>query len=400
MKRFLVFVLTFLFLAVSANAQPAKEKKPTKPNKPANSRTAPTKKNQEEPYRAYIVVDANSGKVLEEVNSKTRRPPASITKLMVADIVMEKLVTNSIKLTDQITISKKAAAIGGSQVFLKEGEVFTLEELMKAMMIHSANDAAYAISEHIAGSAEQMIELMNEKAKLMGLNDTEFHSVHGLPPEKGKEEDLTTCSDLAILARDLLKHPKLIEWTSTQKDNFRNGEFVLTNTNKILSEFPGTDGLKTGYYRESGFNIVCTAKKNELRFIAVVMGSPTGSIRDKVTIEKLKNAFAQYKMLNIVRKGEVIDKDVFLVDGKYKKMKGVAEKNLLYPVPVSKKGAVKKEIVLPEKIKGEIHEGQKLGEMVITLDNETIGKVNIVAPVHVGKANLFTRFIRRLGFNI
>ena len=239
-----------------------------------------------------------------------------------------------------------------------------------------------------------MVKLMNEKAKLLGLTDTEYHSVHGLPPAKGEKEDLTSCNDLAILAQELLKYPKLMEWTSTKTDSFRDGKFVLTNTNKLLTKFSGTDGLKTGYYRESGFNIVVTAKRGELRFIAVVMGSPSGKIRDDVAMEKLKKAFSQYKMLNVVKKGEVVDKDVFLVDGKYKNIKGVAEKAFLYPVPVDKKGTVKKEVFLPEKIKGEIREGQKLGEMVIKLDNDVIGKVDIVSPVYIPKANLFTRFIQ------
>ena len=140
---------------------------------------------------------------------------------MVACIVMEKLATGAVKLTDQIIVSKNASNIGGSQVYLKEGETFTLEELMKAMMIHSANDAAYAISEHVAGSIDDMVRLMNEKAKILGMKNTEFHSVHGLPPEKGEKEDLTTCNDLAILAREILKYPKIIEWTGTVTDSFQ-----------------------------------------------------------------------------------------------------------------------------------------------------------------------------------
>jgi D-alanyl-D-alanine carboxypeptidase (penicillin-binding protein 5/6) len=397
MKRLFIIALVLVFWATITEARPAGRKKTAPVGKPAATSHA---REPQAPYKAYIVVEANTGKVLEGENINVKRPPASITKLMIAYIVMERLATGAVKLTDRITVSRDAAKIGGSQVYLKEGETFTLEELIKAMMIHSANDAAYAISEHVAGSADEMIRLMNEKAKIMGLVDTEYHSVHGLPPSKGEKEDLTSCSDLAILARELLKYPKIIEWTGTVTDSFREGKFILTNTNKLLTKFPGTDGLKTGYYRESGFNIVVTAKKGELRFIVVVMGSPTGKIRDSVAIEKLKKAFSQYKMLNVVKKGEVVDKDVFLVDGKYKKMKGVAERNFLYPIPVDKKGTVKKEVLLPEKVKGEIREGQKLGEMVIKLDNEVIGKVDIVSPVYVPKANLFTRFIRRLGLNI
>lgn len=395
MKKLFIIVLILLSWVTITEARRAEKKKADPVNKASSE-----KQDKESSYKAYIVVEAGTGKVLEGENATVKRPPASITKLMVANIVMEKLATGAIKLTDNITVSKEASRIGGSQVYLKEGEVFTLEELMKAMMIHSGNDAAYAISEHIAGSIEEMVRLMNEKAKVLGLVDTEFHSVHGLPPGKGEKEDLTTCSDLVILARELLKYPKLLEWTSTKTDTFRDGKFVLTNTDKLLTKFPGADGLKTGYYSASGFNIVSTAKRGELRFIVVVMGSPSGKIRDDVVIVKLKKAFAQYKILNVVKKGEVIEKDIFLVDGKYRKIKGITESNFLYPMPVDKKGTVKKELLLPEKVTGEIREGQKLGEMVLKLDNEVIGKVGIVSPVYVPKANLFTRFIRRLGLNI
>ena len=179
-----------------------------KPHPSGNRRQRKQVKEPQLPYKAYIVVEANTGKVIEGENIDVKRPPASITKLMVACIVMEKLATGAVKLTDQITVSKNASNIGGSQVYLKEGETFTLEELMKAMMIHSANDAAYAISEHVAGSIDEMVRLMNEKAKILGLNNTEFHSVHGLPPEKGEKEDLTTCNDLAILARETSEIPE------------------------------------------------------------------------------------------------------------------------------------------------------------------------------------------------
>jgi len=315
-------------------------------------------------------------------------------------VVLGRLATGGIKLTDKVTISKEASKIGGSQVYLKEGEVFALEELMKAMMVASGNDAAYAISEYVAGSKDEMVNLMNAQAKALGLADTEFHTVHGLPPAKGEKEDTTSCSDLAVLARELLKNPRVLEWTSIQRDTFRNGTFVLTNTNKLLGKFAGTDGLKTGYYSQTGFNIVATAKRGDIRFIAVVMGSPTGKVRDSLTMEKLQKAFSQYKMMNVVKKGEVIDQDIFLVDGKYRKMKGVTEKSFLYPMEVDKKGAIMREVLLPERIKGEIKEGQRLGELVVKLNGQVIGKVNIVSPVYVPKANLFTRFIRRLGLNI
>ncbi|MCX7966743.1 MAG: hypothetical protein N2596_08985, partial [Syntrophorhabdaceae bacterium] len=158
--------------------------------------------------------------------------------------------------------------------------------------------------------------------------------------------------------------------------------------------------LKTGYYKETGFNIVATGKKNELRFIVVVLGSPTAKIRDDIAIEKFKMAFAQYRIVNVVKKGEVIDKDIFLVDGKYRKIKGVTNAGFVYPVPNDKKDSIRKEIVVQEKVKGEVREGQKLGEVIIKMDDNILTRIDIVSPVYVPKANLFTRIIRRLGLNI
>lgn len=389
------FIL-FLILLICANYAYARPKKITHKNIKKD-----TSIENVEPYKAFIVTEAATGKMLDGENIHDKRAPASVTKLMLAYVVMDKLSKKEISLTDKITVSKEASKIGGSQVYLKEGETFTLEELMKATLIASGNDAAYAIAEFVAGSKDEFVKMMNEKARLLGMNDTEFHSVHGLPPSKGEKEDLTSCYDLAILARELLKYPKIIEWTSITTEGFRDGKFIMNNHNKLLTKMHGiVDGLKTGYYRDTGFNIVATGKKGDLRFIVVVMGSPTAKIRDDIAIEKFKKAFAQYRIVNVVKKGEVIDKDIFLVDGKYKKIKGVTNASFSYPVPNEKKDAIKKEIVVYEKVKGEVREGQKLGEIIIKMDDNILARVDIVSPVYVPKANLFTRLIRRLGLNI
>lgn len=394
MKKALAAFLAVLLLG--AWTQAAFAKRPNKPQKPA----AKKERVVEAPCQALIVTDAATGKVLEEQNAHERRGPASITKLMVALIVMEKLARGEIKLEDKIRVTKEASKIGGSQVFLAEGEEFTLEEMIRAMMIASANDAAYAISEHIAGSSPEFVALMNERAKALGMKDTEFHTVHGLPPGKDQKEDLTSAYDLAILGRELLKHPKLLEWTATKSAGFREGKFGLNNTNKLLTKMPEVDGLKTGFYRACGFNIVATAKKGELRFIVVVMGSPTGKIRDTVAMEKLRKYFAEYTVQPLVKKGEQVDKDVILDDGKFRKLKGIAAADLSVPVLRCKKKEVKRTINLPARLAGEVRQGQKLGELVFELDNEVVGRVDIVSPVYVPKANLFTRLIRKLGLNI
>jgi len=394
MKKALAIFLALLLLG--AWTQAAFAKPPKKPQKPA----AQKERVVEAPCQAFVVTDAATGKVLEEQNGHERRGPASITKLMVALIVMEKLARGEIKLEDKITVSKEASKIGGSQVYLKEGEEFTLDELMQATMIHSANDAAYAVAQFVSGNAEEFVALMNEKAKYLKMADTEFHTVHGLPPAKDQKEDLTSTYDLAILARELLQYPKVLEWTSTKKTEFRGGKFILSNTNKLLTRMPEVDGLKTGYYRACGFNIVATAKKGELRLIVVSMGSSTGKLRDDFVAGKFKTYFAQYVLTPLAKKGETIEKEIFLEDGKYKKLKGISASDFSFPMFKGKKKEIKRVLNVPDRVKGEVKQGQKLGEVVFQLDDEVIGKVDVVSPVYVPKANLFTRMFRKLGLGI
>jgi len=257
------------------------------PHQILKSSGANLKASKTDRYKAYLVFNATSGKILEEADARLKWPPASLTKLMLTSVVMEKIYRAELKLSDRVTVSRNAAAIGGSQVYLKQGEVFSLEELMAATLIESANDAAYAIGEFVAGSKEEFIRLMNAKARALHMENTEFHSIHGLPPSRGQLEDFTTCRDLSILAQDLLKYPVLLEWTSVRRSRFRNGTFMMTNANRLLSRMPEIDGLKTGYYRRAGYNIVATAKQGHLRIVVIVLGSPSAGIRDAFVKEKI-----------------------------------------------------------------------------------------------------------------
>jgi serine-type D-Ala-D-Ala carboxypeptidase (penicillin-binding protein 5/6) len=346
---------------------------------------------QQAPYKAFIVVEAQTGQMLEGENVHQSLPPASITKLMLAAIVLDKLEGGQIKLDDKVTVSQEAAGMGGSQVYLKPGESFTLEEMMKAIMVASANDAAYAVAEFVAGTREAFVDLMNEKAKKLNMADSRFSSMHGLPPAEGVEPDLSSCHDLSLLARELVNHPLILGWTSIKTEPFRDGTLIMRNHNHLMDRFSGMDGLKTGFYREAGFSIVTTAKRNNLRLIAVVMGSPAAKVRDSIAEEKLKKYFALVQLATVVKKGEVIDKNVALPDGKQKTLKPVAATEFSYPVVRDKKQLLTKDINLPEAVKGEIKEGQHLGEMVIRFNKEEVGKVDLVSPVSVPKAGFFSR---------
>ncbi|PKN61165.1 MAG: hypothetical protein CVU57_30920 [Deltaproteobacteria bacterium HGW-Deltaproteobacteria-15] len=393
MKR---LVLAVLFLFVLSNVAHARQTTPKK-GRPDRRAQSSMESEKEPPCQSFIVMEASTGKILEGENIDTRWPPASVAKLMLAAVVAEKLKRGDIKLTDQITISRQASKMGGSQVFLKEGEVFTLEELMKAVLVASGNDAAFSVAEYIAGSADACVALINEKAKSLEMVNSEFRSVHGLPPSEGDPEDLTSCKDLALLARSLLSYPKVLEWTSIRTESFRGGSFIMNNHNKLMYRMSDVDGMKTGYYRKAGFNLVATAKRGDLRLIVVAMGSPTARARDIFVEEKLKKHFSQYTMMSVVKKGDPIDKEVSLPDGKLRSVKGVAAGSFSYPVPHAKKNGFKKEVNLPETIAGEVKAGQKLGEMIVTFEQEAVGKVDIVSPEDIPEAGFITKIFRKLG---
>lgn len=273
-----------------AAAPPRKAARVKKP--PPAAAAAPIPAETRAPYEAYAVADAADGRIREGLNIHRVWPQASLTKLMLACVVLDRVGEGALSLADSVRVGKGAEQMGGSQVFLKAGEVFTLEELMQAAMIESANDAAYAVAEHVAGSAGRFVALMNAKAQALGMADTRYFSVHGLPPSNGDGPNVTTCSDMVLLAREALRHRELLKWTSTEQTAFRRGTLVLTNKNKLVGRMPEVDGLKTGFTRLSGFNIVATGQRADRRLIVVVLGSPEGRIRDAFAEEKLREHLA------------------------------------------------------------------------------------------------------------
>src|SRR5206468_4793014 len=225
---------------------------------------------------AYLVIDADSGTVLAEHDTHRRWPPASMTKMMTVLLAMERVQDRTLSLDEPVRTSAWASRIGGSQVYLAAGETFPLGELLKAIMIASANDAAVAVAEHIAGSSAAFVDIMNARAKALGLADTTYQSPHGLPPGKGQTADMTSAHDLAVLARELMKFPEVMRWAGTPSAGFRNDTLQMSNTNHLVrGTFNGATGLKTGYYHEAGFCVTATATRSDLNLIAVVLGVPT-----------------------------------------------------------------------------------------------------------------------------
>ena len=260
------------------------------------AKSARSKPVSRDPWLGAIVLDAANGKVLYEDHADAKGYPASVLKLMDLLIILEKIEQKQLSLQDQVPVSAKAAGTGGSQVYLAEKESFTVDEMLYALMVQSANDAAVALAEKVAGSTDAFVELMNRRAKELGMNSTVFHSVHGLPPGKGQEHDVTTARDLAILCRELLKHPDTLRYTSTRERPFRLNAAVkpviMRNHNPLLGHVEGCDGFKTGYITASGFSIAVTAARQGQRVIAIVFDSTTRKVRDAKAAELLAKGFA------------------------------------------------------------------------------------------------------------
>ena len=225
----------------------------------------------EDEFAARVLLEAETGTVLFESQPHLQRPPASMVKMMVVLLTMERVADGSLSLDDDVRASAWASSMGGSQVYLKEGEVFPLRDMLRAVVIASANDASVAVAEHIAGSTVAFVDLMNERAKELGLHDTVYRSVHGLPAKAAGDDDMTSAADLARLARELLKYDDVVAWASTPQALFRDGAFQLTNTNHLINRYAGANGMKTGYHGRAGFGVTATARRGDFALVAVVL---------------------------------------------------------------------------------------------------------------------------------
>jgi len=251
-----------------------------------------------DPYYGAVVIDAATGQILQEDHASAAAYPASMVKLANLFVVLDDVNAGKLKLDEPVTVSREVSQIGGRQVWLKEGEVFPLEELIYATLIHSANDAAAALAIRASGTKEAHAVRMTAKAHELGLRNTVFHSVHGLPPGTGQNADVTSALDMALLAKALLeKHPETLKYTAISTRPFReegkDGFVLLTSSNKLLGKVPGCDGLKTGYFSAGGFSITATAERNGRRVIAVILGSKDKKVRDAKAAEWIETGFAK-----------------------------------------------------------------------------------------------------------
>lgn len=253
--------------------------------------------------KSAILIDANTGTIMFEKNSHEKLAPASMTKVMSMLLIMEAIDNGSLSFEDEVLISENAASMGGSQVYLQAGETYQVKELLKGIAVASGNDAVVAMSEKIAGSVEEFVNLMNKRAKELGANDTNFVNPHGLDAEN----HYTTAYDMSLMAKELLKHPKILEFTSIYEDYLqkKDGSSIwLVNTNKLVRFYDGVDGLKTGFTATAGYCLTATAKKNNLRLISVVMGAETSDKRSSDTTSLLNYGFNTYKTHVVLTKND------------------------------------------------------------------------------------------------
>ena len=347
-------------------------------------------------FKSAIVIDAETGLVLVAANAQVRRQPASMLKMMTELIVLEHIADGDLKMDDIVTVSARSSKMGGSQVYLKHGETFAVEELLKALAIHSANDAAVALAEHLAGSVEAFVDLMNMRAQDLGMKNSEFHSVHGLPAGYKQSPDLTTAEDLAILGREIIKHPRALEWASTKTAPFRDGKFTLYNPNKLVGTFRGLDGIKTGFTAAAGFCVTASAVQKGKRLISVVMGCKTNQARATETTRLLTYGFNAYKQVKAIPTADVLLPDpVGVKGGKVSETTIKYGAALTVMIPRNREADLVVENRLPEKVEAPLPAGEEVGQAVVLLDGVELGRVPLILAEELPKGNWWNRLMNK-----
>jgi D-alanyl-D-alanine carboxypeptidase (penicillin-binding protein 5/6) len=325
--------------------------------------------------KAAILIEAETGKVLFSYNENEPLPIASITKIMIMLLVMEAIDGGKITPKDTTTISPYATRMGGSQVYLKEGEVFTVEELLKAVAVHSANDASVALAEVIAGSEEAFVAMMNQKAQELKMKNTMFLDCTGLTDEG----HYSTAYDISIMSRELLtKHPKIVHYTTIWHDTFRDGKFDLDNTNKLVKRYRGTTGLKTGFTNKAGFCLSASAERDGTKFISVILGSDSNDHRFSESARLLDFAFTNWESARIEKK-DLEAGTIRIKKGVVTEIPVIFSDNVVVVVRKGSKSKITETIEMPEIINAPVKAGQPVGVLNVDLEGEILASIEIVA---------------------
>ncbi len=342
--------------------------------------------------KSAIIMEPTTGKVIFEKNSNERLEPASMTKIMTLLLTFEAIDNGKISLDDMVTISKRAADMGGSQMFLEAGSNIRLEEIIKGVSIASANDGAIALAEYIGGSVENFVDMMNKKAEDLGLSNTHFINPHGLHADN----HYSSAYDMAIMAANLINHEKILNYTSIYEDYFNKPDGSrtwLVNTNKLVRFFKGVDGLKTGYTKEAGYCLTATAKKNNVRYITVVMGEPSSDIRSSETTNMLNYAFNSFKLNTILDKNQELG-NIYIDKSKQKTAKIVVKNPVTELISKEKDAPSYTYNLKVGKLTAPIKAGTKVGTVEI-LDNEglIVREEDVTTLYNIEKSNLWETFL-------
>ena len=335
-------------------------------------------------YHAALLEDADTGRVLFAINPNLVWPPASMTKMMLLLIANEQIETGRVSYTTLVEISNRSALTRGSRLGLRAGRVYPLGELMKAALIRSANDAAVAVAEAVGGSVEGAVRLMNAKARNLGMTDTEYQTVDGLPPTPGHDVDRTTPMDLATVARALIHTTNLLRWSGMEMALFDGGAMILHNTNHLVGHYEGCDGLKTGFTIEAGFNLTATARRGDMRLISVILGAPSNPQRFVQTQKLLDWGFNNFAKVQLLKRGEALPVHVQVDQGPA--IQPVPETDLALVLRKSEVSDLKLEYSVPPVVSGPIALGAPLGQVIVRDGGEVMTKVDVVSPVAVGPA--------------
>lgn len=335
--------------------------------------------------KSALLLDATTGKILFSKNPDEKLPVASVTKVMTILLLIEALDKGQLTKTDTVKISEHASGMGGSQVYLAPNETFPIDELMKAIVIASANDASVAMAEKLCGSEELFVEKMNERAKQLGMQNTNFLNCTGLPIAN----NYSSASDIAIMSRELLKHPTFFNWSTIWLDHIRNGKTLLTNTNRLVRFYDGADGIKTGSTNEALFCLSATAKRGNLRLISIIIAAPTSKVRFAEAQKMMDYGFANYQIVVIVKKNEEIKKQITIINGNIDHVTGISKDEYAILLKKDENKTVEKKINVPNTIRAPIKKGQTIGDMMLYKEGKQIGKVVIITNQDVLAASLW-----------
>lgn len=338
--------------------------------------------------KSLILMEASSGKILYENNSHESLPPASVTKIMTMLLICEAIQNKEVTLDTVMTASERAKSMGGSTIFIDTNEKMTLNDLLKGIAVASANDACVVVAEHLCGSMESFADKMNKRAQELGMKDTHFVNCNGLDVEG----HYTSAYDIALMSRELLKHKMIEKYTTIWMDTLRDGKFQLANTNKLIRFYKGANGLKTGSTSNAGCCISAAAKRDGMQLIAVVMGAQNSKDRFNAAREMLDYGFSQYSVTSFGDKDSEVC-TVPVIHGKSDSVIALTDKSSNVVIEKASKDKIKTHINVPENLKAPIKKGDVIGEIIISLDGETLSKANLISNRTVKKKSAADYFM-------